>query len=371
MHTESSLGWGGQEIRIFLEAQLLLNRGHRVRLLCQPTSELYRQSLQAGIPVEGFPLNRLNTLTAIWACRSIIHRFCVDVVNTHSSRDTWIGSIAGRISSRRPIILRTRHLSIPIRPGFQSHLLYNVLPHGIITTGRMIQNEIVQKLKINPKQVESIPTGVDIVRFNSERTVGKVREELNLPLGHFLIGMVSVLRSWKGHFDLLKAAGKVIEEIPNSFFIIVGEGPMRHQIQEEIQKLSFKDSIRLAGFREDIPNILASLDLLVHPSYANEGVPQVVLQAMSMGKPVVASNIGGINEVVQNEETGLLIPPRNPMQLAAGIVRLLQHKDMRKRMGQNGRNRVNKNWTLKQMGDQTLAFYERCRHDLNKAKEDA
>jgi glycosyltransferase involved in cell wall biosynthesis len=298
-------------------------------------------------------------IKAIRLCRGAMERYQVDLVNTHSSRDSWIASISGRLSSRRPTILRTRHLSIPVRSDPVSRFLYRCLPHGVITTGEVIRKELMEKLGIDGERVSSIPTGVDVRRFNPEEIRGALREALGLESEGLLVGTVSVLRGWKGHLDFLEAAAGVVKRVPLSSFVIVGEGPMRTLIEEGIERLGLDDRVRLLGFREDIPEILVSLDLFVHPSFKHEGVPQVLLQAMAMERAVVASDIGGIREVVRDGVDGLLVPPRDPGRLAEGMVRLLLDPEKRYSMGKRGREQVLQKWTLEKMVEKTIGVYER------------
>ena len=357
LHTESSDGWGGQEIRIFLEAQAMKKLGHNVIIFCQPTSGIMEKSNKVGIIVENSNMNRKGTVRAIRDCRKIIDENQIDILITHSSRDSWIGSIAGRISKKKPFIIRTRHLSIPIQTDLISRFFYHNLQDGVITTGEVIRKEIIKKYKLSSDHVISIPTGVDINRFNYEFVQGALRDSLGIGEERIIVGTVSVLRSWKGHLDLIEAAQKVIHKFPSVVFVIVGEGPMKFLIKGEIDKLRLQGYFFFLGFREDVPQIMASFDLFVHPSFANEGVPQALLQAMAMGKAVVACDVGGIPEVVQNGINGLLVPPKDPHLLSEAIIKLLEDNKTLELMGEEGRKEVLRNWSIEIMIEKTLKFY--------------
>ena len=125
--------------------------------------------------------------------------------------------------------------------------------------------------------------------------------------------MVGVLRSWKGHVFLLRAIPDIVKHIPNAHFYIVGEGPQRENIEGIVRDMSLQDRVSLLGHREDIPEIMASLDVIVHPSYAGEGIPQSLLQALAMKRPVVASDAGAIKEIILDNTTGYLIESENPI----------------------------------------------------------
>jgi len=335
----------------------MMGLGHKVLIVCQPQAELFIHSQKAQIPVEGICMNRLSFIKAIQECKQTIDNHQIDIVNTHSSRDSWIASLAGKLSSIKPIILRTRHLSIPVRLDPISRFIYKKLPNGIITTGEVIRKELIEKYRMDDNRVVSIPTGVDCKRFNPNMERDQLKTSLGLGKDTLLIGMISVLRSWKGHLDFIDAAEKVVQKIPSTLFIIVGEGPMRSHISERMSRIGLEKHVHFFGYREDIPEILSSLDLLVHPSYANEGVPQTVLQGMAMGKAVVACDVGGIPEVVQNGINGLLVPPRDPRLLSEAIIKLLKDNKTRKLMGEEGRKEVLKRWTIEMMIEKTLKFY--------------
>ena len=254
-------------MRVLLEAQALSQRGHKVLVLCDSKADLLDRSIKSKIPVEKVSMGRSDFVFAIRKCQKVIEKHGVDLINTHSSRDSWIGSIAGRFSSRKPIILRTRHLSIPLRMDPMSRLLYRNLPHGVITTGKVIRDELIHKYGIPKERIASVPTGVELEQFNPKKTKDTFKEELKLDKGQFLVGMVSALRSWKGHLDLIEASQKVIHKFPSLVFVIVGEGPMKSLIQGKIDKLGLQEFFLFLGFREDIPEILSSLDLFSFVSH--------------------------------------------------------------------------------------------------------
>jgi len=166
-----------------------------------------------------------------------------------------------------------------------------------------------------------------------------------------------VLRSWKGHRYFLEAADRLRKQAARLAFVIVGDGPIRRQIEQWRANLHLEETVTLTGFRSDVPQILAALDVLALPSYAHEGIPQILLQAQAMGTAVVASDLDGIREVVIDGETGLLSPPRDAQALADRIETLIGDAALRKRLGQQGRAHILARWTLPQMIDRILALY--------------
>ena len=184
------------------------------------------------------------------------------------------------------------------------------------------------------ERLHAIPTGVSLADFAPRGPDPDLTARLKLPTEAFVFGTVSVLRSWKGHLYLLEALKQLREEGLEAVLLIVGDGPYRPVIEEKIQQLGLAEEVRLVGHQDRVPKWLALMDAFVMASYAHEGVPQVLLQALAMGKPVVATRTGGIPEVIVPEETGLLAPPRDSQALAQAMSRLLQDRALQEKFSQ-------------------------------------
>lgn len=350
LHTESSLAWGGQEIRIVEESLGMSKRGYHVIIAAPENSLIYKRARQKGIRC--IPLNfSKKDPGCIGRMISILKKERPHILNTHSSTDSWIASMATLFLRKRPRLIRTRHLSTPISRSFTSKLIYNVLPDAIITTGEAIRKRMIEYNGFDPSRIFSIPTGVDLERFDPSR----VRP--SLPRKGFTIGMVSVLRSWKGHKYFIKAIPEILTRIPDAHFYIVGTGPNFQGLEDIIRKLSLTGKVTMTGHREDIPEVLASLHILVHPSYANEGVPQTILQALAMERPVVASDVGGIGEVIIDGKTGFLIKPKDVNGIVQKVVELYTHLEICKSFGMEGRNFVKHNYSFSIMLDKIERVY--------------
>jgi glycosyltransferase involved in cell wall biosynthesis len=358
LHTESSLGWGGQEVRVLAELEWMRAQGYWVALAAPPESAIAKRAREAGILF--YPLRTHKALLPVEVVRLaawlIWNR--VEVVNTHSSNDGWLAGLAARLAVR-PILIRSRHIEVDYPNRFWSGLAFRFLPHHVITTSQRIADRLVAELGISPARVTCIATGVDLARFNPG-VEGKLHQELGLAPDVALVGMISVLRSWKGHATFLEAAGKLLgDRARRVHFVIAGDGPAREEWTQFIKKEPWKDHVTLLGHRHDVPNVLASLDVLVLPSYAHEGIPQIILQAQAMSCAVVATTIGGIPEVVEDGVTGLLVPPRDAEALAEKIKALLDDSALSAHLGQNARAHIEKSYSLDAMGERLLALYEK------------
>jgi glycosyltransferase involved in cell wall biosynthesis len=321
VHTEASCGWGGQELRILSEAAGLIERGHQVTLLCPEESNIFREAVRHGVPAVALPIARKRP-AGLLAMRRWLASHPVDVVNTHSSTDTWLTALACASMRQAPPIVRTRHISAPIPQNATSRWLYSSATRHVVTTGEALRLQLIEENGLAPEQVTSVPTGIDPVRFApvAPETRAALRKTLGLdPAGRY-IGIVATLRSWKGHTYLLEAFADFGR--PDWKLLIVGNGPQYEALQRRIGELGLGDRVILAGQQDHPEQWLQAMDIFCLPSYANEGVPQAVLQAMLTALPIVTTPVGAIAEAVAHEKTGLIVAPRNPLALANAFARL-------------------------------------------------
>lgn len=369
LHTEASTGWGGQEMRILTEAAGMKQRGHSVSIACQPGAMIAEHADDFGIGVFVMRMNGPFDISSMHRLSSLLRAQKFDIINTHSSKDSWCAGIAAKICLDIKTI-RTRHLSIPIRNTYDTRFLYRTIPDAVVTTGEIIRTHIIDQVGISPDKVVSIPTGIDIERFDPDRTTGrKVRAEFAIPENSFLAGTIGMMRGMKGHIYFLRAAIKIADKYPNARFLIVGDAISeedrrgKEELIEEMDRSGLGKRVILTGYRSDIAEILAALDVFVLASTKHEGLPQVITQAMAMKRPVVATNVGGIPEQVIEGKTGYMVEPRNPDQLADAMVRLLSDRDGARRIGENGRRHVQEKFTIDVMLDATERLYERLLGD--------
>ncbi|MFA4903308.1 MAG: glycosyltransferase family 4 protein [Desulfobaccales bacterium] len=356
LHTEASLGWGGQERRILVEALAMRQRGHRLAVACDPRGELYRRACLHRFSVTPLTFGGTHNLGAWINLRRLLHAETPDILNTHSSLDSWVGSLAWRSLRNRPLLVRTRHLSTRVKINWPTRWLYQT-PAAIITTGQVTRELLMKRLGVPGQRIFSIPTGVDLAEFVPQEKSRELLAQIKIPTDAFVFGSVAVLRSWKGHLYLLEAFRNLIADGVRAFLLLVGEGPYRVVIEEKIAQLGLQPWVRLAGFRDQVTPWFALMDVVVLASYANEGVPQSLLQAMAMARPVVGTTVGGIPEVVIDAETGLLVPPRNPQALAQALGRLQANPNYRQELGRRGRELVVERFSLEQMATEIEAVY--------------
>jgi glycosyltransferase involved in cell wall biosynthesis len=360
LHTEASLGWGGQEIRILTEAAGMRSRGHDVRLACPSNARIYAEAERFEVPAVALPIGRKGPAGVI-ALRRLLARHRVDVLNSHSSTDSWLAALGLRLfwfgKERPPALVRTRHISAPVPNQAATRWLYTRATAEIVTTGEAIRQHLIRDIGVAPARVTSIPTGVDPIYFDPGDKQG-ARRMLRLPQAVPLVGIIATLRSWKGHRYLVEAMTLLAHR--EAQLVIVGEGPQRAALETQIAELKLEDRVRLVGNQYDVAPWLRALDVFVLPSYANEGVPQALLQAMLIGVPCVTTDAGSIGEVAIHDTTALVAPKQNAVSLAAAIDRLLGNAALGARLAWSARDRTQTKFGLNAMLDQMEAVFRRA-----------
>lgn len=333
VHTENSLGWGGQEIRILTEAAGMIRRGHDLHLLCPPEATIHGAARARGIPVTPLPMGRKN-LTGLRAVYRWLRDHPPDLLVTHSSTDSWLTAIACLGLPQAPPVVRLRHISAPIPRNWPTRWLYTRGCRRVVTTGEMVRRQMMARNGFAGERIVSIPSGIDLTRF-SPGDRSEARWRLGLPMDAPILGIVATLRSWKGHRHLLEAMARLLPDPP--LLVMVGDGPQRQILQAAVEDLGLSDRVRMPGNQEDVVPWLRAMDLFALPSYANEGVPQSLMQAMACGLPVISCPVGAIPEIIAHGDTGLLVPPRDPASLAAAVRRLVDDPGERRRLGERAR----------------------------------
>lgn len=357
LHTEWSNGWGGQEQRIILECRKMRELGHEVVLACQPGSGILQKAREFGIPAEEVVMRGSIDPAAVWNLYRVIKRHRINVVSTHSGKDSWSASFAAKLA-RVPLLVRTRHLSLPISNN-PFNFVYRMVD-GIVTTGEALRKTIIADNGFDPDRVVSIATGVSLERFDPGSVAAPgLKQELGIPESAAVVTMVAVLRSMKRQDLLVAAAAQLREQFPDTRYLLVGEGPMREQIEAQVREAGLEDRVILTGYRSDVPQILSISDLLVLSSDRFEGVPQSITQGMAMGLAVVAAPVGSTAELVLDGKTGLLVETGSAASFAQGIATLLKDEPLRKTLGRAARSHVLAGYTDDIMAQKTLDFYAR------------
>jgi glycosyltransferase involved in cell wall biosynthesis len=355
-HSEASLGWGGQEHRILAEINGFRGRGSEVWLLAPPNSQIYQRASQAGVSVVAQRFDQrlllpLHVLRVAWW----LHRNRIEIVNPHSSRDSWLLTLAARIA-RVPLIIRSRHFDVPIPNKSLSRLIYKEWSNHIITTSPKITTSLVSAFDLRLDEITTLPTGVDLSRFKPEGPKADF-SAYALPPQSPLIGMITVIRGAKGIQVLAEAVHLLkTKHGIQVHCIIAGEGPSLGWVKFMVTHFGVANQFTFLGHREDVPEIMRTLDIVAIPSF-HEAIPQSGLQALAMGVPVVASDVGGIPSIIKHGWTGRLVPPEDAPALAAAIRDTLEQKSQTQVMASTGRQMIRDQHSHEMMLNRLEAIY--------------
>jgi len=346
LHTESSVGWGGQEIRVLDESAGLIARGHTVAIAAPAEAQIALAAPKRGIPFFPAPIFNRN-FSALRQLKNVIAEFKPDVVVTHSSTDSWISALATRFGRGIPVV-RVRHLGAPVRSSTTSRFIYRTVPTLVVGTGNAVRDMLIKNVALDPARVFSVPTGTDTEKF-SPRDRTQARQGGTFASGDKVVGIVATLRRGKGVPVLLAAAAR--PELRNLKLLIVGDGFQLEPLKQEAAALGIADRVHFTGRQEDVTRWLNMMDVFVLPSLVDEGVPQAMSQAMASGLPVVTTPSGAITELVREGETGLFTPRGDAAALAAAIKRVIEDEALAKRLGTAARAHIEAGYTRKKMLD--------------------
>lgn len=357
LHLEASPGWGGQEIRILREALGMKERGHSLFFAVMKGAELGRRARAAGFLVYELNFHKTGWLKTFYHLCRMIKKHEIDLINTHSSLDAWIGGLAGRFMKKK--IVRTRHLSTRIKPGFNSRFLYGTLADFVVTTCSSILHMISAQSGKPLEKCRSIPTGIDPAGMDVDpQECAAFREKWGFKQEEFLVGTACFMRSWKGIEDFLKAADQ-LRHIPDLRWVIIGGGHSE-KYRALAKEMDLEKIVSFTGHLDSPFPALGALDLFTLLSTAHEGVSQAILQAAWLSKPLVATPTGGLSEVCIDQLTGLQVPVFSPDQVAQAVLKIKENPVLRKQFGNRAHLKVKEDFTwegtLNQMEEVFLAI---------------
>ncbi len=341
-------------------ARGLEDRGHRSYVVCRPGSPCCERARRLGLEVH--PLSIRGELDPLAARRlaRLADDVEADILHAHTARAHLTAVCAKLLSGRRPrcIVHRRVDFSIHKLPLRLSGLKYRWGVDRYIAITRAVR-QVMTSDGIPSEKISVVHSSTDVKRFDGVARKPGLRSELGVPEEARLVGNVGALVGHKGQTYLVDAVPLVLERFPDGFFVIIGEGPLRRELESQAKSLGVADRLRIAGFRDDVPQCLAEFDVFCMSSWG-EGMGSAVLEAMAMRRPVVATNAGGLTEVVRDGESGLLVPTRDSSALAEGICRLLGDTELARRLAEAGRLSVERQFTAERMVEKTLAVYEQA-----------
>jgi glycosyltransferase involved in cell wall biosynthesis len=350
---EKQLSWGGQTQQALLLAKGLKELGINSSIICQPGSIISLRSKEEGLKTFELPMKGSDLFLSIFSLRRILKGERIDIIHAHSPRAHLLASLSCMGTSTK--VVRTKHNVNPIKGSIFGKIQYGFMTDRLVAVSEEVKRQMVSD-GIPPEMIEVVYNGVEIGRFDPDRRHEEIQEEFHLK-GRKVVGSVMRLHPSKGIMTLIESIGAVAMKVQDVKFLIAGKmGENRLWIEREVMRRGIGQWVVFSDFRRDIPSILSVMDIFVLPSL-REGLGSSILEAMAMGKPVIASCVGGIPEVVVHGHTGLLVPPGDAFELSCRIVELLSDKEKMRKMGMEGRKRVEELFSLEKMVKGNLEIY--------------
>jgi len=352
-----TLDAGGVETGTVDLARYLVSKGHKA-IVVSGGGKLVKELDEAGVRHYSLPVGEKSLVTIIrmiGRLARIIRAEDIDIVHARSRIPALIAYFASRATDRKFITTAHGH--------YKKHLLSEVMGWGryVIVASNAMAKHMMSVFGVPIHRIRLIPRGVDLSRFS-------FRDPKGYETKAFTVGMVARITPLKGHLDFIKACAILLRKIPRLKIIIVGQAPKekyREDIDLLVKSLGMSSAVEFAGSKEDVSSVMKGLDVLVSATVTQEAFGRSIIEAQASGVPVVATAVGGVVDIIEDEKTGLLCPPSNPEAMADGIFRIYKERDLRLRLAGGARLKVERDYTLEQMAEKTIAVYEETMKSLN------
>lgn len=341
LYTCGSHSWGGLEMQTLKTAKTMHERGHDVMLVVPYNSTLHKKSIEAAVPLLTLQWKNSCIIGNIFRLKKIIRNFCPEIIHTQLSHDLWTLSPALSKRSGVKLILSRRMASGISKKDFLHKLLYKKIDL-LLCVSTFIRDNVIKTTPILPERVRVYFNGINLERFNSQLYNREhCRKNLNISSSSTVIGFLGRFTFMKGHYEFFEAAKILLEKHPteNLVFLVAGgdsfgEEEFGSKAREYGIQLLGKEHLIFTGDVTDTPPVLIAMDILAFPSH-EESFGNVLCEAGALEIPVVASNSGGVPDIVVHEQTGILVDPKSSKALAEGLSYYILDLDKRKKHGKN------------------------------------
>ncbi|MBK8816888.1 MAG: glycosyltransferase family 4 protein [Methylococcaceae bacterium] len=361
---------GGVPEHLLTLTEGLVQHGYDVAIVCNHISDPIKLRLQElGIHnIKLIKLHRLphpGDLISIWHLYNYLRESKFDIVHTHMSKAALLGCLTAQ-AAKVPVIVNTAHnlgclaFKNPLVKALfwmYDKALFAVATDAVILVSDSIRKQVIANRLLPEHKAIYVPNGIKV--NDSTAGLGEVlvlKNQLKIAPDNFVIGTVARLVWFKGLHTLIAAMPDILKEHPNTTLIIIGDGPLKQELEQQARVLKVAQSVMFLGERSDAVELLPVLDIFVLPS-VSEGMPITILEAMAAAKPVVATKVGGIPELVSDGQTGILVPSEEPKSMALAISKLLSDPYLCKIMGLSGKKRVINEFSVSNMVENTISAY--------------
>ncbi len=360
---DPELGFAGGETQVFGLTLALAKRGHRAELICDRAGRLWERATAAGIKCHPLRIRNGIDLVAGIKLRAILKRQRYDIVHFHTSRAHSMAPFARGFASALVVTRRMDYRPNRVFAPF----LYNRAVDGVVAISGGVADSLAA-VGVDRERVIVVHSGVDCERFRPPTVQERAdaRAAFGISDTEIVISAVGALEQRKGHRYLIEAIG-ALAATGKFKCPIAGQGSIRIVLQREIAVVRGTERIKLLGRVDDPRALLWASDIFAMPSL-KEGLGVAALEAMASGLPVIASDVGGLREVIEDDRTGIIVPPQNPAAISSAIRRLAESSQLRSQMGAAARARAVENYSMETMAARTLALYRECMRKTREGK---
>lgn len=355
LHVTNAVEWSGGMEQITLLISELQKRNHQNILVCPPDSKLIGKISNPEVQIAPVPMFQDYDLIAAYKLRQLIRRYSPDIVHAHHSIAHAV-ALLSLLFSNSPALVVSRRVSFPPRKNPFSRWKYK---SKRINKYAVVSQAVKQTLingGVDASKIEVIYSGVNPEKFFPCAPSKKFRNELHIPDHFSVVGKIANFSPWKGHHVFLEAAKRCVSKNPKIFFLLVGKET--ESLAPAVERLEIAASVKLMGFRKDVPEILSILNVSVNSAIEGEGLSGAMRESLMLEIPVVASDVAGNREIVREGETGFLVPPNDPVSLSEKILYALENYSQAKEMAKKGRAWVMQNATVEKMAEKHLQLYQ-------------
>lgn len=356
---ESSDTGGAESILISIVENLDKNRF--ISMVCLLSDGWLKAQLDTR-HIETVVIPQPHSLDLLWLFRlyRLLKKRQIDVIHSHEFATNVYASFLSRVVGI-PVIATT-HGKNYYPDKWRRRVAYQFVAREsvMVAVSADLKRFLSERVGILPEKIQVIHNGVNLYQYVVKGINARIRDELGIGTKQPVIGTVGNLFAVKGQIYLLRACKIVADFFPNFVLLVAGEGEQLDLLEKEATTLGIANNVRFLGFRDDVPSILEAIDIFALPSLS-EGLPLAILEALALEKPVVATNVGGIPEVIEEGAVGYLVPPKNSEALADKILYLLRYPEVAIKMGKSGRRRIEEFFTVEKMIKEYQILYEENR----------
>jgi len=346
--------WRGGQSQALLLLKGLQARGHEAELVAASAGELQQRACAAGISVHAVERHFLRARTAAQISRltraqnySIVH-----VNEPHALTAAWLAG-----THRRAPLLVSRRVGYPISRNWFARLRYDAAAR-IVAISRWSAEHVIRS-GIPESKLAIVYEGIEIPARPSGEQRAQARARWGVPVDAPLLGCVGVLSPDKGQEWLIRSLAELRKKFPTAKLLLAGDGPCRERLQKLAREVGVVDAVISAGFISDIDSVYAALDVFLLPSFF-EALSNALMSAMAYAIPSIAFNLGGPAEIIEDGKSGLLVEPANVESLCTAISRILDDAALASSLGENGRHRIEQDFSAAKMVGEMLRIYEEC-----------